>query len=320
MRDKYIDYLKGILIILVVIGHSYKNTAGIFWIIYRFHMPLFFMISGYLFNNTRTIKEFTKRKFKTLIIPYIIYFIISLIVTNLFLTKIDFLTTINAFFLNGKYLIYVNNWAIWFLPFLFYISLLFYPISKIKDDKKLLLLTIILFIISVPTYKIFNKIYPNEFFPLTLQAVPPALAYKISGLLYKRNKDKIKITYNKKIVISIIFFILGIYFSLCTILSEIIRLSTYRYIATSLLLIPLILMLTKDNHNKIIEYLGRNTLVILGLHRLLIQVLMNYKFYDYLNSYNISYESTCVLISFLVIVIICLFNELNLYLKKRVYK
>ncbi len=320
MRDKYIDYLKGILIILVVIGHSYKNTAGIFWIIYRFHMPLFFMISGYLFNNKRSFKDFAKRKYTTIIKPYLIYFVISYAVTNLFLTKIDFLTLINVFILNGKYLMYVNNIVIWYLPFIFYVSLIFYPISKIEDDKKLFILASILFILSVPTYKLFNNIYPDEFFPLSLQVVPPALAYMITGLLYKRNKDKIKLSYNKKVIISIIFFIVGIYISLCTTQSQILRLSTYRYIATSLLLIPLILLLTKDNHNKIIEYLGRNTLIILGLHSWMVQIFKDYRYYDYLNSFHISYESSTALVVFTIIVMICLFNEINRYLKKKVYE
>lgn len=48
MRDRSIDAAKGIAIILVVLGHV---CTGIPWLvkwIYSFHMPLFFMISGYL--------------------------------------------------------------------------------------------------------------------------------------------------------------------------------------------------------------------------------------------------------------------------------
>lgn len=48
---------KGIGIILVVIGHYAPPTAPEYWktlreIIYRFHMPLFFLLSGYLFSRT----------------------------------------------------------------------------------------------------------------------------------------------------------------------------------------------------------------------------------------------------------------------------
>ncbi len=46
-RLQYIDVLKGIAIILVLIGHrSVNEYVTVF--IYMFHMPLFFFISGYL--------------------------------------------------------------------------------------------------------------------------------------------------------------------------------------------------------------------------------------------------------------------------------
>ena len=75
-RNEYIDWLKGFAIILVVLGHCWTLDRGLFWLIYRFHMPLFFCISGYLFNNKRNFKDFLKIKLKTLIIPYMISFLI----------------------------------------------------------------------------------------------------------------------------------------------------------------------------------------------------------------------------------------------------
>lgn len=55
-RDTYWDILKGILIILVVVGHvmqlgaDHPSMATVNWI-YSFHMPLFILVSGY-FSNT----------------------------------------------------------------------------------------------------------------------------------------------------------------------------------------------------------------------------------------------------------------------------
>lgn len=57
-RSLYIDFIKGIAIILVIWGHLIQYTAvndfdffenKIFKFIYTFHMPLLMMISGYLF-------------------------------------------------------------------------------------------------------------------------------------------------------------------------------------------------------------------------------------------------------------------------------
>lgn len=48
-KKNYIDIAKGIGIILVILGHSGVNSE-IKDFIYGFHMPLFFVISGYLYN------------------------------------------------------------------------------------------------------------------------------------------------------------------------------------------------------------------------------------------------------------------------------
>ena len=69
-RNEFIDILKGYAIILVVLGHSLQYGCGllpnnqffsnnIFKIIYTFHMPLFVLISGYLFYFSEKKKRFT---------------------------------------------------------------------------------------------------------------------------------------------------------------------------------------------------------------------------------------------------------------------
>lgn len=52
-RNAYYDIIKGMLIVLVIIGHFLPGTLSdnyLRYIIYSFHMPVFFMLSGYLFN------------------------------------------------------------------------------------------------------------------------------------------------------------------------------------------------------------------------------------------------------------------------------
>ena len=49
-RIEWIDIAKGIGIILVVIGHI-SQIEVLNDIIYSFHMPLFFIISGYLYKR-----------------------------------------------------------------------------------------------------------------------------------------------------------------------------------------------------------------------------------------------------------------------------
>lgn len=71
-RSDVIDIVKGILIILVVCGH-YENNI-VHDIIFLFHMPLFFVVSGYLLDRNKIkSKDYIKGKVKCLMTPYIVY-------------------------------------------------------------------------------------------------------------------------------------------------------------------------------------------------------------------------------------------------------
>lgn len=83
-RNDNIDIMKGIAIIFMVYGH----TFGLFreWV-YLFHMPVFFMISGYLFNvehvaNKKNAYIYWFEKLKRLIIPYMLCNIIIMLLNN----------------------------------------------------------------------------------------------------------------------------------------------------------------------------------------------------------------------------------------------
>lgn len=67
-RDKAIDILKGIGILAVIIGHCSSGIlrSGMF----SFHMPLFFLVSGYLWKQRRNIEEIS-RNGRRLLVPVI---------------------------------------------------------------------------------------------------------------------------------------------------------------------------------------------------------------------------------------------------------
>jgi acyltransferase len=91
-RIGWIDALKGFGMILVIIGHmSIPEMMRQF--IFSFHMPLFFFISGYLYNGGFSAK-WTLRKLDSLLIPYVVYGAITLAVW-MFVGKIDLKTGLN---------------------------------------------------------------------------------------------------------------------------------------------------------------------------------------------------------------------------------
>ena len=69
MRNISFDIMKGIGIVAVIIGHS-SIPVSLRNFIFTWHMPMFFMISGYFYRPNSVVVSL-KKNFKSLIIPYL---------------------------------------------------------------------------------------------------------------------------------------------------------------------------------------------------------------------------------------------------------
>lgn len=72
-RNDAIDIAKGICIILMMLGHCYSWNNAVIVLIYGFHMPFFFLISGYrnkLQNKPQSFQAGTQ--LRKLMVPYFI--------------------------------------------------------------------------------------------------------------------------------------------------------------------------------------------------------------------------------------------------------
>jgi fucose 4-O-acetylase-like acetyltransferase len=124
-RIEYLDIAKGIGILLVVLGHNDFEVISLFAqrLIYSFHMPLFFFLSGYFLNTAIPFFDFIKKRFNALLKPF--FFTILLIYfTSVSFEKMGFNTaitrTVKSLYGSGHYLDWVQ---LWFLPHLFAVSL-----------------------------------------------------------------------------------------------------------------------------------------------------------------------------------------------------
>jgi fucose 4-O-acetylase-like acetyltransferase len=69
-RIEYLDIFRGIGIILMVMGHI-GFTGHFDYFIHAFHMPMFFFVAGYFFNEQVEARFFILSKIKTILIPYV---------------------------------------------------------------------------------------------------------------------------------------------------------------------------------------------------------------------------------------------------------
>lgn len=120
-----IDIAKGLGILLVVLAHNSLGSFAPFLhqLIYAFHMPMFFFLSGLFFNPESGLGGLLKKRFNGLLLPY--FFTIFLIYFfEIFLGKmgleIAWSRILKSFYANGFYL----DWTVmWFLPALFVMNL-----------------------------------------------------------------------------------------------------------------------------------------------------------------------------------------------------
>lgn len=135
-RKNWIDNLKGICLILIIIGHFVTIPDSIRYIIKPtdlLYVPIFFYLSGLLFNDDRfTYLEFLKRKLYSLAIPY---FTISLVVTlldwNLYINTVQLIksTLLSLFWGDGA----IKASPLWFVSTLFCGNILLKTGFLVKD-------------------------------------------------------------------------------------------------------------------------------------------------------------------------------------------
>jgi fucose 4-O-acetylase-like acetyltransferase len=157
-RKSWVDIAKGIAIILMVLGHS-SLPSVLQNFIFAFHMPLFFIASGYTTNWEKYAPgAYVLHKCKTLMLPFGIY---GIIVFGL-------LQQIGA--TDGRHLLACGweGYALWFVPVLF-LSLVLCRVIKLLPAR---INRVILFIVLPIVGALLSVFHIN--IPWTINAVPYA--------------------------------------------------------------------------------------------------------------------------------------------------
>lgn len=196
-RINWIDWAKVITITLVVLGHMTFAPSNqiVHTFIYSFHMPLFFLISGYLSKPEENIQFLLRKNFKTLIIPYVCLNIIAFFIFFLPINgwnSVAIKQTLLSFIRGTGY---SPAAPCWFLLSLFICKILSFYILKFRNTLQIITL-LALPIVAVLLVKIFH-------FDMLLK-LPSALigvTFYIVGYYMKLNGVINKITQTSYILI-----------------------------------------------------------------------------------------------------------------------
>lgn len=267
-RIEWLDVMKGIAIILVVLGHMY-NSMNLFshpvnlWL-HLFHMPFFFILSGFLAIKTtnRNLIENIKNKFITLIIPFIVG------------GSIFSLTMEQSL---NNYIFDLHHCGYWFLFSLFTCWIIFLPIQvftrKCPNILKIIILIIPFFLGNLLMKYLPEYISASLSFPLSFSYYRFFILGYIIGIVYNNIKFKEKIkTWVSIEVIFMISFMIFFIMTVCIITIP----NNIRMIPTTILqfmfcitLFSILLFSKRIMPQKIFSilcYIGKNSLALYVFH------------------------------------------------------
>lgn len=262
-RITYLDAAKGVAILLMMLDHiwAFKNPVSE-WI-YSFHMPIFFIISGILIKYTnaeqRNLSKIIISKLKGLLIPYLVFefgFVV------LFGTLHNFDYNVLKWHAYDGLLLKPANWSLWFLICIFISEILFISIKKyIKNEKALYFF--ISFIYIIPFFIKTNNAYITIFLRCCTAIGFIGGGYISSSLVFNKSYSNFIIlliaitniilsSINGKVNLYNLNYSNPILYTICALLGS------YS-----------VIFLLKKIDSKVLQFLGKNTLFLLGTHMLM---------------------------------------------------
>ena len=189
-RIVWLDYGKAIAIYLVVLAHTalYKPAEGF---IYTFHMPFFFFMSGYLFNYAKypSYMEFVRRRFRQLLVPYVIINIITYLLWLLVLRNVGsdagedvgaLSPLMAAVTVNATEM--MHDVPLWFLAALFLVENLYYLLYR--NVRYRVVVTVLLLLLAV-----LNNTYNTVRLPFCIDISLVALLFYRLGNVMRDKGD-----------------------------------------------------------------------------------------------------------------------------------
>lgn len=277
VRLEWVDIAKGIAIILMVIGHEVQSQH-IHAFIFSFHMPLFFILSGFTSRHVDTWERFWIKAKKTFTHVWLlaVLMIILLGIENLIFVKgfnfAGFCQSIIKGIFWGSNIPAISLMSVgvmWFLFVFFWAKLIFDALQVILSD---VYIGIVLFIASG-----FSMFYCQNFahyLPQAFDIVPIAAFFMWTGAVARRaiNNNSIigkkNILYSVMIVFWIICFVLNVYIELSIRHYPLTFVSIVEALGGTLAVSLLSKWITIYKVSNLLQLIGKHTLAVMCIHHL----------------------------------------------------
>ena len=163
VRLDWVDLAKGIAMVLIIFAHTMEWLSSqigvslyLLPIIYSFHVPLFFFISGFLFSSNKPIKVFAKKTVLSFIVPYVTFACATLLADFVKKNILKSEGDINLLS-ETKQLFFQNHYdTLWFLLVLMFVEIIAFVICRIKNVKIIAALTVVFAVVAGLYYRFIN--------------------------------------------------------------------------------------------------------------------------------------------------------------------
>ena len=286
-RIEFIDLAKGFCIILVVAHHTcnFHNADMPLPLFFKaFRIPLYFFLSGFFFKTYGGFFDFMRKKTNKLLIPFSFFYLIASVLIPFLLyhflhykiyrtVKDDFPSMLFSFFTDE----YFYNGPIWFLLCLFEVNILFYLCHIIANNfqkHRLTVLTLSTFLLGLVGLML---AYKKINLPMFLDSSLTALPFFMMGYMVNRHTNILQPNkYDRYwwfIVIAcftVVYILAG---DLTYMTNKIVGHSYFSlYINGFLGTIAIMYLAKKIIHIPIVSYWGRYSIIILVVHRIILQL------------------------------------------------
>lgn len=252
-------------------------------VIKAIRMPLYFILSGLFFKDYGGFYNFIIKKTNKILIPFCAFVGLGLLIA-LRTTTTPIIDEIIKPFSQPD----ISNLPVWFLICLFWVNILYFGIQKFTKNLLGQMLVVVAFgLIGYILGR--NHVYLPLFFSSALSALPffyIGIILRKTPLLYKGSKDSLYL-----IVFSLLTAFAVVYCCMITTPFIDFRSNTYNghilliWTLSPVMVIGLLLLCKLVTWIPIVSYLGRYSIIVLGLHsplknyaHLPIQAVTNYSF------------------------------------------
>ena len=190
-RQDYIDIAKGLGMLSIIWGHiCYAGISN--KMIYAFHIPLFFFLSGLVFspNKYAGFGMFIQKRVKGLIVPYCIYsfgtWMIWVIYSSTSHASIEnyWRPLLQTFLAQGSEGYLVHNVPLWFVMCLFAVEVIYYFISKLPDA---VIGIISVLVAAIGVWTTYTDIVDFSKLPWSIDVAMMALPFYAAGSLLTKH-------------------------------------------------------------------------------------------------------------------------------------